>query len=244
MKRSLRRNIERAVNETYGTGVHRAGMAGVLLLFPKDAFADMPTAWHPGEAFENVLAYTWLRDNGDGTATAVVAGVWPKERPALDGGEWTEPEVWTVTADRQVLEDTSSLGDKPQRITWMLDVPGAHIVREPYATHPVAAVEAYWERFEKDWGFVPNELEYGKNPLGPGRRWLMLTSEPGFANIPNEDELLRIATILIRRFNAEARVYSYNIARREMNGPLKRSGLYGPLNLVPIARALERLGHR
>ncbi|MER0477051.1 hypothetical protein ABR737_01530 [Streptomyces sp. Edi2] len=142
MQRSLRRHIERAVNKTLtpDSTAYGVGMAGVLLLFPDDAFADAPT-WHPGSGFENCLAYSWLRSNGDGTATAVVAGVGPKERPAYDGGEWTEAEVWTVTANEERLLDVSSLWDNPHRITWMLDEEGAEIQREPYATHPIAAVE-------------------------------------------------------------------------------------------------------
>ena len=242
MKRSLRRNIERAVNKSWaGPDAYRSGLAGVLLIFPDDAFPDAPT-WHPGPGFENCLTYSWLRSNGDGTATAVVAGVGPKERPAYDGGEWTEEEVWTVTADEERLLEVSSLWDKPHRITWMLDEEGAQIHREPYATHPVAAVVAYWERFEKIWGFRPYTLEYGRNPLGEGRNWLLLTGEPGWANIPNEVDLLRVSHTLARIFNAEARVYSYDRARRELNGPIERAGLHGPLALKPIITALDNLG--
>ncbi|MGW1007466.1 hypothetical protein ACWDBD_44115 [Streptomyces sp. NPDC001118] len=242
MKRSLRRNIERAVNQSWvGPDAHRSGWAGVLLLFPDDAFADAPT-WHPGPGFENCLAYSWLRSNGDGTATAVVAGVGPKEMPAYDGGVWTEEEVWTVTADEERLLEVSSLWDKPHRITWMFYEEGAQIHREPYATHPIAAVESYWENFEKVWGFQPFTLEYGRNPLGEGRHWLLLTAEPGWDNIPDEVDLLRVSHTLARAFNAKARVYSYDRARRELNGPIERAGLHGPLALKPIMEALDTLG--
>ncbi|WP_432139956.1 hypothetical protein [Streptomyces sp. bgisy154] len=242
MKRSLRRNIERAVNQSWaGPDAHRSGWAGVLLLFPDDAFADAPT-WHPGPGFENCLAYSWLRSNGDGTATAVVAGVGPKEMPAYDGGVWTEEEVWTVTADEERLLEVSSLWDKPHRITWMFYEEGAQIHREPYVTHPIAAVESYWENFEKVWGFQPFTLEYGRNPLGEGRHWLLLTAEPGWDNIPDEVDLLRVSHTLARAFNAKARVYSYDRARRELNGPIERAGLHGPLALKPIMEALDTLG--
>ncbi|MFE2640230.1 hypothetical protein ACFXKF_36700 [Streptomyces scopuliridis] len=240
MQRSLRRHIERAVNKSWNADstAYGVGMAGVLLLFPDDAFADAPT-WHPGPGFENCLSYSWLRSNGDGTATAVVAGVGPKERPGRDGGEWTEEEVWTVTADEETLLNVSSLWDKPHRITWMLDEAGAQIHREAYATHPVAAVETYWENFEKTWGFQPHTLEYGTNPLGEGRRWLLLTGEAGYDNIPSEVDLLRVSTTLARIFNAKARVYSYDRARRDLRGPISR--VPSALGLRPIIDALHTL---
>jgi hypothetical protein len=243
MKRSLRRRIERAVNKTWTTDTtaYRAGMVGALLLFPDDAFADAPT-WHPGPGFENCTGHSWLRSNGDGTATAVVAGVGPKELPAYDGGVWTEEEVWTVTADEERLLEVSSLWDKPHRISWMLDEEGAQIHREPYATHPVAAVESYWERFEQTWGFAPFTLECGRNPLGEGRRWLLLTAEPGFDNIPDEVDLLNVTGALADIFGAKVRVYSYDRARRRVNGPIERQIFHGPLALEPIISALESLG--
>lgn len=242
MKRSLRRRIEHSVNATWGKNPKgRAGMVGALLLFPDAAFADAPS-WHPGEGFENCTGYSWLRSNGDGTATAVVAGVGPKERPAYDGGVWTEEEVWTVTAPEERLLEVSSLWDKPHRITWMLDEPGAVVHREPYAAHPVAAADAYWERFEKTWGFVPFTLEYGRNPLGDGRRWLLLTSEPGWDNIPDEADLLKVTCTLADLFGAEVRVYRYNPARRQVNGPIERQIFHTPLALKPIIAALNNLG--
>lgn len=242
MKRSLRRHIERAVNSTWGNNPKgRAGMVGTLLIFPNDAFADAPS-WHPGEDFEDCTGHSWLRSNGDGTATAVVAGVGPKELPALDGGVWTEEEVWTVTAPEDRLLEVSSLWDKPHRITWMLDEPGAVIHREPYAPHPAADADAYWERFEKIWGFTPFTLEYGRNPLGGSRRWLLLTSEPGWDNIPDEADLLNATHVLADLFSAEVRTYRYNYARRQVNGPIEQQIFHTPLALRPITTALKNLG--
>ncbi|MFF8786923.1 hypothetical protein [Streptomyces sp. NPDC015125] len=243
MQRSLARKIDRAVNKTWSADPNswRAGMVGALLIFPDGAFADAPT-WHPGPGFEPCTGYSWLRSNGDGTATAVVGGVGPKERPAFDGGVWTEAEVWTVTADEELLLEVSSLWDKPHRITWMLDEEGAEIHREPYANHPLAAVDAYWDRFERTWGFSPFTLEDGSNPLGDGRRWLLLTAEPGWGNIPDEVDLLRVSSALADIFGAKVRVYSYNRARRDVNGPIRRQGVHGPLAMKPIISALKCLG--
>jgi hypothetical protein len=241
VKRSVRRHIEHAVNTTWSKNPkRRAGMVGALLLFPDDAFADAPT-WHPGEGFENCTGYSWLRSNGDGTATAVVAGVGPKELPAHDGGVWTEEEVWTVTAPEERLLNVSSLWDKPHRISWMFNEPDAQIHREPYATHPVAAVDDYWEHFDNTWGFTPFTLECGANPLGDGRRWLLLTSEPGIDNIPDERDLLNVTHTLATLFNAEVRIYPYDPANRRVKGPIGMQIFHGPLALNPIKDALTTL---
>lgn len=244
MKRSLRRHIWSAVNETWGKNPsYNAGTTGVLLTFGPDAFADAPV-WSPGADFELCTDWSWLRSNGDGTATAVVAGVGPKERPALDGGEWTEPEVWTVTADEETLRDTSSLWDKPHRISWMLDVEGAQVHREPYDGHPAAAVHRFWEEFEQTWGFRPRQRGfYGDYPLGRDKSWLMLSCVPGVAHLPNEVDLLRASLFLARKFNAKARVYSWNPGRQQLNGPLERLDyIYSPelARVAAIARAEQQ----
>ena len=242
MKRSLRRHIERSVNATRGKNPKfRAGMVGALLIFPDNAFADAPS-WHPGEGFKNCTSHSWLRSHGAGIATAVVAGVGPKERPAYHGGAWTEEEVWTVMAPEERLLEVSSLWDKPHRITWMLDEPGVVIHREPYAIHPVAAVDAYWRQFEKTWGFTPFTLVDGRNPLGDGRRWLLLTSVPGWDNLPDETDLLNVTHTLAGLFGAEVRVYRYNPARRQVNGPIQRQIFHTPLALTPIITATNNLG--
>jgi hypothetical protein len=64
-----------------------------------------------------------------------------KDMPALDDGEWTGEEVWTVTAPTEVM-NAGDLYDKPHRITWMAREPAAEVHREPYAGHPAQAVDA------------------------------------------------------------------------------------------------------
>lgn len=224
MKRSLRRKIEKAINKTWNPRrTNRRGEVSVVVSFPESAFPAAPN-WSPGPGFQATAGaggdYAWLRVNGNGTATAVVAGVGPKERPAADGGAWTEPEVWTVTAEHDTLLETSSLSDKPHRITWMLDVPGAQIHREPYAGHPVARMEAYWAEFEQRWGFIPGRMHRGRHPFADRRRFVVLHAVPGYDNLPNEIELLDATMFLARTFGGRPRVYAYDPARRRTRGPL------------------------
>ncbi|MCZ0984335.1 hypothetical protein O1L60_47120 [Streptomyces diastatochromogenes] len=159
MKRSLRRRIERTINQSWmTTDRDDRGTVGVALIFPPDAFADAPT-WTPGPDFralnnEGATNTAFVRDNGDGTETVVVGGIGPAQRPGMDGGPWTEEEVWTVTAPVDDF-DGCGLGNNTQGITWMLDRPRAVIHRERYATHPLATVEAYWENFKEVWGSCP-----------------------------------------------------------------------------------------
>jgi hypothetical protein len=201
VKRSLRRKIERAVNETWNPRrEHPRGEVTVVVSFPETAFPDAPQ-WHPGPGFETTAGsgaeYAWLRDNGDGTLTVVVAGVGPKERPAADGGPWTEPEVWTATAPVDCsFMDSAAMWDKPHRITWLLDEPEAVIRREPYAGHPAAAMHDYWEAFRQKWGFVPGRMNRGRYPFADRRRFVVLHAVPGHWRLPNEAELLK-ATMLL-----------------------------------------------
>ncbi|MFG2847451.1 hypothetical protein ACGF12_30425 [Kitasatospora sp. NPDC048296] len=232
MKRSLRRHVQHAVRRTWNPRSFKYGngAAAALVVFPRGAFADAPT-WHPGQGFTSCLEGSWLRSNADGTATAVVTGVGPKERPAHDGGPWTEPEVWTVTAGKELLLSISSLWDKPHRISWMADEPGAAISREPYATHPQAAVEAYWEAFEHQWGFTPTSV-----PGTAERRYLLLSCKPGWADLPNEVDLMKTSRALARHFGATVRVYPYSPSRRALGGPRMRSDI---LAVQRIQRALQ-----
>lgn len=211
MKRSLRRHIERAINATWP----RRGEVTVALLFPDTAFPDAPT-WHPGPGFETTVEnHAWRRDNNDGTTTAVVTNVGPKQHPSLTGGTWTDPEVWTVTAPScHIVMDSGALWDKPHRITWTLDDPQAVIHRQPYQTHPTATVHAYWQAFENTWGFQPRIFEYGTPAFGEGRRWIALTCQPGWANLTGEDDLLEAAVTICRRFGAKARVYPWSPSLR------------------------------
>ncbi|WP_331759514.1 hypothetical protein [Streptomyces anulatus] len=227
MKRSLRRQIERKIYQTW-TSKDRMdrGTVGVALLFPKDAFADAPT-WTPGPGFgalnnESVSNSAFIRDNGDGTETIVVGGIGPAQRPGRDGGVWTEEEVWTVTAPVEAF-DGCGVGNSVQGITSMMDEPDAVIHREPYAGHPLEALETYWENFEKAWGFQPEgELRFeGGWPFGEGREWAYLVCHPGsYHDEGNEVVLLDRVARLADLFGAEVRVYPYNLQKRQINGPL------------------------
>lgn len=87
--------------------------------------------WTPGPGFTTVIpGHSWWRADGDRHIVAV-ALAWPKTQPAWDGGQWTEPEIWTVryplegdeTIEPATGDDYGNgvqrfLGDKPHRITW------------------------------------------------------------------------------------------------------------------------------
>lgn len=227
MQRSLRRQIERKINQTWtAQNCMERGTVGVALIFPKDAFADAPT-WTPGPGFralnnESVSNSSFIRDNGDGTETVVVGGIGPAQRPGRDGGVWTEEEVWTVTAPSEAYEGCG-LGNNTQGITWMLDRPDAVIHREPYAGHPLETLENYWENFVNAWGFKPHgERRYeGGWPFGEGREWAYLVCHTYMGHDEgNEVVLLDSVVKLAGLFSAEVRVYPYNIQKREITGPL------------------------
>jgi GNAT superfamily N-acetyltransferase len=133
-----------------------------------------------------------------------------------------------------------NLYDKPHRITWLVDEPLAVIRREPYATHPIAAVHAHWEHFRERWGFVPRRLSYGQHPLGTGQRWALLAAEPGWQGQPSEVDLLDAAVTLARTFGAKARVYPYDPRRRDTRDPIGWASIDGTLRQV--LRCLNRQG--
>lgn len=225
VKRSLRRHIEAAINESWNPHRHNSrGQVAVVLSFPETAFPDAPQ-WSPGPDFYATAGeYAWRRDNSDGTSTVAVAGVGPKERPAADGGPWTEPEVWTATAPSDgPFMDSGAMWDKPHRVTWLLDEPEAVIHREPYAGHPSAAVDDYWEAFEEKWGFVPRRMYRGEYPYADHRRWAVLHTEPAWKDMPGEVELLETAVFLARTFGAKARAYGYDPQRRTTRDPMGTS---------------------
>ncbi|MEO3978948.1 hypothetical protein [Streptomyces sp. CAU 1734] len=169
MNRSLTRNIISAARRTPDSAESFTHLVEVEHLFPAGAFGDAPGRWTPGEGFTEVAGGAWLRVNADGTRTAVVTGVGPKELSAADGGPWTDEEVWTVTsADPDVF---AWLGDKPHRITWALGREDVEIVREPYEGHPAEAWETYWYSFELKHGFTPVRR-------GDGRYTLTLACAP------------------------------------------------------------------
>ncbi|MFE1190215.1 hypothetical protein [[Kitasatospora] papulosa] len=163
MNRSLTLNIFRAARRTAVSTSPFTHLVEVEHVFPAGAFADAPAPWTPGEDFAVVTGGVWLRKNADGTQTAVVAGVGPKELPAADGGKWTEEEIWTVTsADPDVF---AWLDDKAHRVTWALGREDVEITREPYAGHPVEAHDDYWHAFQLHHGFTPTLRTDGRYAL-------------------------------------------------------------------------------
>lgn len=179
MNRSLTRNVLRAARQAGQGKRPRTCFLEAEHVFPAAAFADAPAPWNPGPGFTEVAGGAWIRDNADGTQSAVVTGVGPKQLPAADGGEWTEEEVWTVTsADPSAF---AWLGDKPHRVTWALGREDVEIVREPYAGHPAQAYQDYWHRFYLAHWFTPEQRADGRYALrlacsvdgawddGPGR---------------------------------------------------------------------------
>ncbi|MFD7556476.1 hypothetical protein ACFV9E_18300 [Streptomyces sp. NPDC059835] len=163
MNRSLTRNIIGAARRTPDSAEPFTHLVEVEHVFPDSAFADAPARWTPGADFTEVAGGAWLRENADGTRTAVVTGVGPKQLPAADGGTWTKEEVWTVTsADPDVF---AHLDDKPHRITWALGREDVEIVREPYEGHPAEAWEEYWYAFQLRHRFTPARRTDGRYTL-------------------------------------------------------------------------------
>ncbi|MEV8544554.1 hypothetical protein [Streptomyces sp. NPDC051572] len=181
----------------------------------------------------------FVRDNGDGTQTVVVPGI-RAEGPSMDGGPWTEDEVWTVTAPVEDF-DGCGLGNSVHGITWMRYKPRAVIHRERYATHPLAAVDAYWDDFERMWGFWPSgNFRMEGWPFGEGREWVNFVCRPEGAWAPmDERALLKVAATFARRFGTEARIYPYDLQNRKITGPL---GDTTTGNLLFVTNALARLG--
>jgi hypothetical protein len=106
----------------------------------------------PGDWTTAIPNASWYRVEG---GTAVLCAVaTPKTMPALDGGEWTEPELWTVRVPAGDDDLTRAPGptvvwcpgwiytmhDKPHRVTWALDDERCEVLsREPL---PPALAEA------------------------------------------------------------------------------------------------------
>lgn len=214
MRRSLTRHVFRKVNESWNTKQDDIrGDVAALLIFKDDAFADAPT-WNPGADFTPCAGGAWYRDNGD-TYTAVVVSVGPKERPGRDGGEWIDPEVWTVTAPKDEWIDFGSLWDKPHRISWMLDVESAVIQRDLYEGHPAQQVVNYWVDFRERHGWLP--------VTGPnGKDCLLLEAEPGWVDEPTELDLVDTVVKLTKSFPAKVHVYGYDRSKRTIPNPVGR----------------------
>ncbi|MEU1824061.1 hypothetical protein ABZ502_16740 [Streptomyces abikoensis] len=224
MKRSLARRIFRAVNKSWNgkkRQFDRRGDVAALLMFEPDVFSEAP-AWSPGEDFIPCTNFgSWYRDNGD-TYTAVVIDVGPKDEQVVDG-EWSGPEVWTVTAPKEDWVSFGSLWDKPRRISWMRKVKSADVQRERYQGHPAQQVSEYWEEFRERYGFVPQKVRDGHNPLGGERQWLLLEAKPDWADLtgePDEVDLLNAVHTLVQMFPAKVRIFAYDRAKREVPNPI------------------------
>lgn len=206
MYRSLRRRMVRAINVSLTSG-YRGGSVAVAIVCPAGAFADAPR-WSPGPDFsavggESPASRCWERRNADGTVTVVAAGA------------GSVPEVWTVTAAPQDF-DGCGLGNSMHGITWMQEVPGAVIHREPYAGHPAEGVARYWNAFFERWGVSARgeEQEGAGWVFGSGRVWFYLDAQVG-----ETGRLFRVALDLCRSLGATARVYPYNPRSGDYDGP-------------------------
>ncbi|MEV6425986.1 hypothetical protein [Streptomyces sp. NPDC051662] len=202
----LRSNMINAIKASLGSS-YRGGDVAVAIVCPAEAFADAPH-WSPGADFaavgrESAGSKCWERHNADGTVTVVAAGVGPV------------PEVWTVTAAPDDF-DGCGLGNSMHGITWMQDVPGAVINREPYAGHPAQAVARYWDAFQQEWGVMPRgEVQEGAGWMfGSGKVWFYLE-----ARVEDSGVLFEAARELCESFGATARVYPYNPGTKSYDGP-------------------------
>ncbi len=242
-KRAFRRRLVNAVSQSWNAvGDMDRGSFGVALLFPDGAFADAPT-WTPGPGFralnnERPNNDAFVRDNGDGTQTVVVAGV-RAEGPGLDGGPWVDDEVWTVTAPVDDF-DGCGLGNNPMGITFMRSRPGAVIEREPYEGHPLTVIDAYWTAFEQRWGFIPVGQIHAQGgaygnvwPFAEKQLWAYFIHTPLFVRDGERGaDLIRTVTTLVDRFGAQTRVYAYDSAQRTINGPLGQTWYRADLGKV------------
>ncbi|MER5988076.1 hypothetical protein [Streptomyces sp. NPDC001787] len=222
MNRSLTRNILRSAHQAPSSTSPFAHLVEVEHTFPAGAFADAPAPWTPGDDFTEVTGGAWLRENADGTQTAVVTGVGPKELPAADGGKWTEEEIWTVTsADPSVF---AWLDDKAHRITWALGREDVEITREPYAGHPAEAYGDYWHEFQLRHSFTPA-------PRADGRYTLTLACAPNSSWWNGPWPLTDASSRVMDTFGGHARV-------RTVTGPDARTTIPAPVTLM---RRLTRI---
>ncbi|MFI7089495.1 hypothetical protein ACIBUR_38655 [Streptomyces anulatus] len=221
MNRSLTRQILRAAARTPQDGERPfRHVVEVEHVFPPGSFADAPAPWTPGSDFTEQANGAWLRDNGDGTQTAVVTGVGPKQLPAADGGTWVEEEVWTVTtADSEVF---AWLDDKAHRVTWALGRPDVEIARTSYSGHPHEGHADYWHEFQMEHGFTP--------ALRPdGRYVLTLACSVSHTNDDRygPSALVRAVARLLSRFGGRASVRtatSDDFGRRSAPAPVRAMG--------------------
>jgi hypothetical protein len=161
---------------------------------------------------------TWLRDNPDGTVEVVASYVTPKIGiAAWDGGEWTEPELWTVQAPADHWWLSTVLWNKPHRITHFLEkdeeeeeellLPSTITDRTPHAGHPIEAILKYWEDFSLKWRFTPRRLE--AFPGYSDRYGLVAYCPPDWGSDLSANtisELVYNVTKIARQFNAEVHI--------------------------------------
>lgn len=99
--------------------------------------------WTPGRDFTTAIpGRSWWRRDDERTITAVVV-VPPRLRPAWDGGEWTEDELWTIRLPYSGDADLDPprpgvvwmpgvvymLHDKPHRVSWWAEgEPGREVL--------------------------------------------------------------------------------------------------------------------
>ncbi|MER6605714.1 hypothetical protein ABT282_07310 [Streptomyces sp. NPDC000927] len=132
-----------------------------------------------------------------------------------------------------------AMRDKPHRITQLMDEAGAVIRREPYAGHPSAAVHAYWEEFEREWGFFPRRMDRGEFPFPDRRRFALLNCTPGYSNMPNEFHLLNATMLLVDEFGGVPRVYGYNPQTHNTTDPVGSAMTDPTLNFIVRTRGLD-----
>ncbi|KNE78787.1 hypothetical protein AB0B04_18935 [Streptomyces xinghaiensis] len=207
MLRSLSRHIHRASAHSLRCPVrdwdrvpHRAGSVSVVLSFPDTAFPDEP-AWSPGRGFtECIDTRSWLRDNRDGTHTAVAT--------------ITEPDDSDHVVTVRLPSTHYAIGelyDKPHRLRRALAEPGVTVVdHTPYDQHPLAALHAHWGTFNNQWGFVPLRRFIGRYPFADRRRWTTMTADLDCPGRPGLYDLARATAHLCSAFGARARAYPWD----------------------------------
>jgi hypothetical protein len=98
-----------------------------------------------------IKGVSWWRNNHDGTITAIVV-VPPKDRPAFDGGEWTENELWTVRLPL-APGDVTREGPwwKPWRHYWLAPGPVYMLNDKPWRI-------TWWDEDHPDWKVLERRL--------------------------------------------------------------------------------------
>ena len=233
--RGITKKILAAYDATAGQNTYDAGTVTILAAFPRETFAHAP-GWSPGPSFRTCIEQrSWMWERSDGRVEAV-AVVWPRDnQPAWDGSsEWTDDEVWHVVLPTDLIPGIGDLYDKPHRVGWLgdprHDSDGRILNRAPLTSHPLGRVRAWWDGFEKHYGFTPRLLDYDESLLASGRPWLTLSNQPDPGKrLP---WLINAAVWLHRQFGAEIRVYPWDETRRETTNPFRYATLYANPHLT------------